>query len=94
MKALVTGAAGQIGQALLQAAPAHVELAALTRSELDISDAAAVRSAASRSTSPIATRMPRRRNAAAVARPMPRAAPVIAAVWPARMRDCLAMISS
>jgi dTDP-4-dehydrorhamnose reductase len=45
VKALVTGAAGQIGQALLQAAPAHVELAALTRSELDISDAAAVRSA-------------------------------------------------
>ncbi len=54
----------------------------------------AVRVAASRSTSPIATRMPWRRNAAAVARPMPRAAPVIAAVSPARMRGCLAMVSS
>jgi dTDP-4-dehydrorhamnose reductase len=45
VKALVTGAAGQVGQALLRAAPADVELAALARSELDISDAAAVRSA-------------------------------------------------
>ena len=31
---------------------------------------------------------------AAVARPIPRAAPVIAAVSPARMRGCLAMVSS
>ena len=52
----------------------------------------AVACAASRSRSPIATRMPWRRSAWAVARPIPRAAPVIAAVWPARMRGCLATV--
>src|SRR3954452_13245048 len=39
----------------------------------------------------MATVIPSRRNASAVARPMPRAAPVIAATWPVRMRCCLAM---
>src|SRR4051794_32863205 len=47
--------------------------------------------AGSTSTSPMATRMPSRRNVSAIARPMPRAPPVIAATCPVRMRGCLAM---
>jgi dTDP-4-dehydrorhamnose reductase len=45
VKVLVTGAAGQVGQALLQSAPPGAELAAFTRGQLDISDPAAVRAA-------------------------------------------------
>ena len=52
---------------------------------------AAACSASSASRSPIATFMPSRAKACAVALPMPRAAPVIAATWPTRMRGCLAM---
>ena len=44
MKVLLTGAAGQVGTALQQAAPADVELRALTRHDLDIGDSAAVHS--------------------------------------------------
>jgi dTDP-4-dehydrorhamnose reductase len=44
VKVLLTGAAGQVGLALRQAAPAEVELRALARQELDIGDAAAVQS--------------------------------------------------
>ena len=42
MKVLVTGAAGQLGRALLAAAPAGVELIARTRAELDVADADSV----------------------------------------------------
>jgi dTDP-4-dehydrorhamnose reductase len=45
VKVLVTGASGQVGRALLDTVPQHVELRALTRSELDISDASAVHAA-------------------------------------------------
>lgn len=45
MRALITGASGQVGRALLQATPGHTELHAFTRQQLDISDAAAVRAA-------------------------------------------------
>lgn len=42
MKALITGAGGQLGRALLGAAPAGCELRALGHAELDIADAEAV----------------------------------------------------
>ncbi|HEY5103185.1 MAG TPA: dTDP-4-dehydrorhamnose reductase [Steroidobacteraceae bacterium] len=45
MKVLVTGASGQVGQALLGAVPLQVDLRALTRAELDIRDESAVRAA-------------------------------------------------
>ncbi|MAR07778.1 MAG: dTDP-4-dehydrorhamnose reductase [Cyanobium sp. NAT70] len=43
MKVLLTGAAGQLGQALVAAAPPNVELIATSRSELDLADAMACR---------------------------------------------------
>jgi dTDP-4-dehydrorhamnose reductase len=43
MRVLLTGAAGQVGQAVQALRPAEVELRALTRSELDVSDEQAVR---------------------------------------------------
>jgi len=42
MRVLVTGAGGQLGQALLASMPQGIELRALTRPELDIGDAQAV----------------------------------------------------
>jgi dTDP-4-dehydrorhamnose reductase len=39
---LITGASGQVGRALVSNAPSDVEMVALTRTQLDISDAAAV----------------------------------------------------
>lgn len=42
MKALITGANGQLGRALAACAPAGVELSALTSAQLDIGDQAAV----------------------------------------------------
>jgi dTDP-4-dehydrorhamnose reductase len=45
VKVLVTGASGQVGQALLSSVPSHVELRALMRGELDISDSSAVHAA-------------------------------------------------
>ena len=45
MKVLITGASGQVGRALLSSKPAHVEVSALTRDELDICNKAAVRKA-------------------------------------------------
>lgn len=42
MKVLITGAQGQVGRALLAAAPAHVEIVAMGRAELDIGMADAV----------------------------------------------------
>ena len=42
MKALVTGAGGQLGRALVASAPAGVEVIAATRSELDLTDAAVI----------------------------------------------------
>ena len=41
MKVLLTGAAGQLGQALIASSPAEVELIACSRAELDIADAVA-----------------------------------------------------
>ena len=43
MRALITGASGQLGSALLRHAPPQAELRALTRQQLDIRDADAVR---------------------------------------------------
>jgi dTDP-4-dehydrorhamnose reductase len=43
LKALLVGAGGQLGQALVAVRPADVELHAMTRAELDASDADAVR---------------------------------------------------
>ena len=45
MKILLTGAAGQLGQALCTSVPAGVELIATTRQQLDLSDPYACRSA-------------------------------------------------
>jgi dTDP-4-dehydrorhamnose reductase len=45
MKVLVTGASGQVGKALLRLVPAGVDLRPMTRENLDISDARAVRAA-------------------------------------------------
>lgn len=45
MKALITGANGQLGRAMAACAPAHIELVALTSAMLDIADAAAVEAA-------------------------------------------------
>jgi dTDP-4-dehydrorhamnose reductase len=45
MKVLLTGAAGQLGQALVASCPAGVELIACSRAELDLADAAACRQA-------------------------------------------------
>ena len=45
MRVLITGAGGQLGRALAAAAPAGAQLRALTRAQLDIADADAVRSA-------------------------------------------------
>lgn len=42
MKALVTGAGGQVGRALIACAPPHVEVIPYTRAELDIADERAV----------------------------------------------------
>jgi len=42
MKALVTGAGGQLGRALIESAPEGVEVVALDRGSLDITDRAAV----------------------------------------------------
>lgn len=42
MRALVTGAHGQVGRALAQSCPSQVTLVALGRAQLDITDAAAV----------------------------------------------------
>jgi len=42
VRALVTGAAGQLGRALLDAAPAGIELKGCTHAELDVADEAAV----------------------------------------------------
>lgn len=44
MNVLVTGAAGQVGQALIATAPATLNVIARTRAELDISNASAVAS--------------------------------------------------
>jgi dTDP-4-dehydrorhamnose reductase len=44
-KVLVTGASGQVGSALMHSAPPGTELRALSRGELDIGDASAVRAA-------------------------------------------------
>jgi len=43
MRVLITGAAGQVGSALLRSAPAQTELRALDLEQLDITDKAAVR---------------------------------------------------
>ena len=45
MKVLLTGAAGQLGQALVASAPAEVDLIATSRAELDLADPAACRNA-------------------------------------------------
>jgi dTDP-4-dehydrorhamnose reductase len=45
LRALITGASGQVGRALQDAVPSGVELRALTHAQLDISDATAVRRA-------------------------------------------------
>jgi len=42
MKALVTGASGQLGRALVASAPAGLELVALTRAELDLASPRAI----------------------------------------------------
>jgi dTDP-4-dehydrorhamnose reductase len=42
MKVLVLGGAGQVARAVAQSVPAHHEITALTRAELDIADGAAV----------------------------------------------------
>jgi dTDP-4-dehydrorhamnose reductase len=42
MRVLMSGAAGQVGRALIASAPAHVELSALGHHELDVTDASAL----------------------------------------------------
>ena len=42
MKVIITGAAGQVGRALLKTIPATATAAGLTRAQLDIGDAQAV----------------------------------------------------
>ncbi|MBA4748278.1 MAG: dTDP-4-dehydrorhamnose reductase [Sphingopyxis sp.] len=42
MKAMVTGANGQLGAALVAAAPANIEVAAVTRAECDLADPASI----------------------------------------------------
>jgi dTDP-4-dehydrorhamnose reductase len=42
VKILISGAGGQVARALVDSQPAHLELVALTRAELDITDARAV----------------------------------------------------
>ena len=42
MKVLLTGAAGQLGRALVRTRPATVELVAVSRAQLDVADARAV----------------------------------------------------
>jgi dTDP-4-dehydrorhamnose reductase len=48
VKVLITGASGQVGRALLSTAPAHLDVRALTHTQLDIGDPNAVRSAVER----------------------------------------------
>jgi dTDP-4-dehydrorhamnose reductase len=48
MKVLLTGAAGQLGQALIASRPPEVELIACSRGELDLADAEACRAAVQR----------------------------------------------
>jgi dTDP-4-dehydrorhamnose reductase len=48
MKVLLTGAAGQLGQALIASRPPEVELIACSRAELDLADAEACRAAVQR----------------------------------------------
>ena len=48
MKVLLTGAAGQLGQALISSCPSDLELIATSRDELDLSEAAACRAAVER----------------------------------------------
>lgn len=48
MKALITGAGGQVGQALVTGAPAGVEILALSHKDLDIGDASSVDSCVKR----------------------------------------------
>ena len=48
MKAMVTGANGQLGAALVAAAPAGVDVVAVTRSECDLADPASVAGAVAR----------------------------------------------
>lgn len=43
LRVLVTGTGGQLGRALVEAAPANVQVRAVTRADLDISDLASVR---------------------------------------------------
>ena len=45
MKVLLTGAAGQLGQALIASTPPEVELIACSRAELDLADTAACHAA-------------------------------------------------
>jgi dTDP-4-dehydrorhamnose reductase len=45
LKVLITGASGQVGSALLASAPSDTQLRAFTRSQLDISEARAVKAA-------------------------------------------------
>jgi dTDP-4-dehydrorhamnose reductase len=42
MKVLITGAAGQVGRALVRSAPRHIEVVALTRHQLDLLNFSAV----------------------------------------------------
>lgn len=48
MKVVVTGAAGQLGQALLKAMPQDWEITAHTRAEMDLADTASIRAAMAR----------------------------------------------
>ena len=45
MKVLLTGASGQLGQALIASAPMGIELVATSRQQLDLADPEACRSA-------------------------------------------------